>query len=175
MQDKRGGGANDADDKMDGGDKALRVQSSEYKPAFSGQMVEGDGDGDDKDGEEEFFNFHPQQNDKLYSKKKTVRGNQLDVDRNKQHDEDDSARNSNQGLQGSNLQIDSLFGRIFGIERVHILSKYDKLHDVIEKISIIPENKLVFVENTTVVVGKEGAGGGGGFGGLNQESDEEDN
>ena len=160
---------------MDGGDKALRVQSSEYKPAFSGQMVEGDGDGDDKDGEEEFFNFHPQQNDKLYSKKKTVRGNQLDVDRNKQHDEDDSARNSNQGLQGSNLQIDSLFGRIFGIERVHILSKYDKLHDVIEKISIIPENKLVFVENTTVVVGKEGAGGGGGFGGLNQESDEEDN
>lgn len=55
VNEKRGG--NDADDKMDG-DKALRVQSSEYKPAFSVQM-EGDGDGDDKDGEEEFFNFHP--------------------------------------------------------------------------------------------------------------------
>mmetsp|Transcript_8654 Transcript_8654/g.14663 ORF Transcript_8654/g.14663 Transcript_8654/m.14663 type:complete len:106 (+) Transcript_8654:1591-1908(+) len=44
------------------------------------------------------------------------------------------------------LQIDQLFGKIFGIERVHILQKSDKLEDVIEKISIVPESKLVYVE-----------------------------
>lgn len=139
--------ANDADDKMDG-----------------------DGDGDDKDGEEEFFNFHPKQTEKLYQKKKTLRGNQLDFDR--KQDEDDSVKNSNQGIEGRNLQIDSLFGRIFGIERVHILNKNDRLQDVIEKISIIPENKLVFVENTTVLA-KDGVQDTGN--GLNQDSDEEDN
>ena len=45
------------------------------------------------------------------------------------------------------IQIDDLFGKIFGIERVHILKAGDKLQDVIEKISIVPENKLVFVED----------------------------
>ena len=44
------------------------------------------------------------------------------------------------------LQIDDLFGKVFGIERVHLLKKSDRLIDVIEKISIVPENKLVFVE-----------------------------
>lgn len=42
--------------------------------------------------------------------------------------------------------IDDLFGKIFGIERVHILQKQDSLQDVLEKISIVPENKLVFIE-----------------------------
>lgn len=45
------------------------------------------------------------------------------------------------------LQIDSLFGNIFGIERVHILKKTDRLQDVIEKIAIVPEHKLVYVED----------------------------
>ena len=39
-----------------------------------------------------------------------------------------------------------MFGKIFGIERVHILSKKDRLKDVIEKIQLIPESKLVFIE-----------------------------
>ena len=44
------------------------------------------------------------------------------------------------------FQIDDLFGKIFGIERVHIMKKTDKLQEIIEKISIVPENKLVFIE-----------------------------
>jgi hypothetical protein len=39
-----------------------------------------------------------------------------------------------------------LFGKIFGIERVHILNKTDTLREVIEKISLVPENKLLYVE-----------------------------
>jgi hypothetical protein len=39
-----------------------------------------------------------------------------------------------------------LFGQIFGIERVHIIKKTDRLQDVIEKIAIVPEHKLVYVE-----------------------------
>ena len=42
--------------------------------------------------------------------------------------------------------IDDLFGKVFGIERVHILQRKDNLQDVLEKISIVPENKLVYVE-----------------------------
>lgn len=45
------------------------------------------------------------------------------------------------------LQIDNLFGHIFGIERVHILKKTDRLQDVIEKVAIVPEHKLVYVED----------------------------
>ena len=40
--------------------------------------------------------------------------------------------------------IDDLFGKIFGIERVHILKKSDSLKNVIEKITLAPENKLVY-------------------------------
>ena len=39
-----------------------------------------------------------------------------------------------------------MFGKVFGIERVHVLKKNDRLEDVIEKISIVPESKLVWVE-----------------------------
>lgn len=46
------------------------------------------------------------------------------------------------------FQIDQLFGHIFGIERIHILKKTDRLQDVIEKISIVPEHKLVYVEES---------------------------
>ena len=42
--------------------------------------------------------------------------------------------------------MDDLFGKVFGIERVHILRKEDTLRDVIEKICLEPENKLVFIE-----------------------------
>ena len=63
-----------------------------------------------------------------------------------QNDDSDSMQ-----ADGQNLQIDQMFGRIFGIERVHILNKNDRLQDVIEKISIIPENKLVYVEQQTIM------------------------
>jgi len=49
----------------------------------------------------------------------------------------------------ANFVIDDLFGKIFGIERVHILKKQDNLQDVLEKISIVPENKLLYIEKTT--------------------------
>jgi hypothetical protein len=44
------------------------------------------------------------------------------------------------------LQIESLFGKVYGIERIMLLKKEDTLRDVIEKISLIPENKLVYVD-----------------------------
>lgn len=127
--------------------------------------MDGDNDTDDKDDDEGFFNFHPQLNDKLMTKKKTQRSTVPDsskfVDRNQ--NDDDSL--GDQGADGRNLQIDQLFGRIFGIERVHILNKNDRLQDVIEKISIIPENKLVYVENTPINNGQKD----------NNDSDEDGN
>jgi len=53
---------------------------------------------------------------------------------------------SKDGKDQREFSIDDLFGKIFGIERVHILQKSDRLQDVLEKISIAPENKLVYVE-----------------------------
>ena len=57
----------------------------------------------------------------------------------------DQTDNSNKQAPDE-LEIDDLFGQIFGIERVHILKKSDALISVIEKITIVPENKLVFIE-----------------------------
>jgi len=45
------------------------------------------------------------------------------------------------------LTIDSLFGKIYGAERVMLLTKKDTLRDVIEKMSLVPESKLIFVES----------------------------
>lgn len=42
--------------------------------------------------------------------------------------------------------IDDLFGKVYGIERVLLIKKKDTLRDVIEKITLIPENKLVFMD-----------------------------
>ena len=53
-------------------------------------------------------------------------------------------------------ETDDLFGQIFGIERVHILKKSDRLIDVIEKITIVPENKLVFIEENPAIVATNG-------------------
>lgn len=44
------------------------------------------------------------------------------------------------------LVIEDLFGKIFGIERVLLLKKQDTLRDVIEKITLIPESKLVYID-----------------------------
>ena len=43
-------------------------------------------------------------------------------------------------------QIEEVFGKIFGVERVHVLQHSDRLQDVVEKLQVVPENKLVFVE-----------------------------
>ena len=44
------------------------------------------------------------------------------------------------------LQIEDLFGRVYGVERVLLLKKTDTLKDVIEKITLIPECKLLYVD-----------------------------
>ena len=44
------------------------------------------------------------------------------------------------------LVIEDLFGKVLGIERVLLVKKKDTLRDVIEKITLIPENKLVFMD-----------------------------
>ena len=41
-----------------------------------------------------------------------------------------------------------MFGKVFGIERVHLLKKSDSLIEVLEKIILIPENKLVYIEES---------------------------
>ncbi len=46
----------------------------------------------------------------------------------------------------SELQIEDLFGKIYGIERVLLIKRRDTLRDVIEKITLIPESKLVYVD-----------------------------
>lgn len=44
------------------------------------------------------------------------------------------------------LEIEDLFGKVFGIERVLLMKKNDTLKEVIEKITLIPEGKLVYVD-----------------------------
>ena len=44
------------------------------------------------------------------------------------------------------FQIEELFGKVFGIERVQLLHKTDRLQDVIEKLQLIPESKLIYAE-----------------------------
>lgn len=44
------------------------------------------------------------------------------------------------------LQIEDLFGKIYGIERVLLMKKSDTLKEIIEKITLIPECKLLYVD-----------------------------
>ena len=47
--------------------------------------------------------------------------------------------------------VEDLFGQILGIERVLLVNRQtESLLDVIEKIAVIPENKLVFVDPVIV-------------------------
>lgn len=51
------------------------------------------------------------------------------------------------GLQTKYESVDELFGQIYGIERTLLIDKTeDSLLNVIEKIALIPENKLILVE-----------------------------
>ena len=50
------------------------------------------------------------------------------------------------GRSEQDLQIEDLFGKIYGIERVLLMKKSDALKEVIEKITLIPECKLLFVD-----------------------------
>ena len=48
-------------------------------------------------------------------------------------------------------QVDELFGHIYGIERTLLIDpQEDSLLNLIEKIALIPENKLVLVEPMTI-------------------------
>ena len=42
-----------------------------------------------------------------------------------------------------------MFGKIYGIERVLLMKKSDALKEVIEKITLIPECKLLFIDIET--------------------------
>lgn len=44
------------------------------------------------------------------------------------------------------IEIEELFGKIYGIERVLLYNEDDTLKDVIEKISLVPECKLMYVD-----------------------------
>lgn len=49
--------------------------------------------------------------------------------------------------------VDELFGKIVGIERVLLLDKIqDTMVDVIEKINLVPEHKLLVVEPVAVEI-----------------------
>jgi hypothetical protein len=48
--------------------------------------------------------------------------------------------------------VDELFGKVLGIERVLLCSRSDTLLQAIEKINLIPEHKLVFVEPVAVQI-----------------------
>lgn len=51
-----------------------------------------------------------------------------------------------QNVNNQEIDMDHLFGRVLGIERVLLMKKNDTLKDVIEKISLIPESKLVYID-----------------------------
>ena len=55
----------------------------------------------------------------------------------------------------SYLRVDELFGKILGIERVLLCNRSDTLLEVIEKINLIPEHKLVVVEPIAVKMGEK--------------------
>jgi hypothetical protein len=49
--------------------------------------------------------------------------------------------------------VDDLFGKIVGIERVMLIDKTkDTLVEIIEKINLIPEHKLLVVEPVAVMI-----------------------
>lgn len=49
--------------------------------------------------------------------------------------------------------VDDLFGKILGIERVLLINRdEDSLLDVIEKINLIPEHKLLVVEPVAIEI-----------------------
>jgi len=50
--------------------------------------------------------------------------------------------------------VDELFGKILGIERILLIDRQqDSLLDVIEKINLIPEHKLLVIEPVNVIIG----------------------
>ncbi len=47
-----------------------------------------------------------------------------------------------------------MFGKILGIERVLLCNRQDTLLEMIEKINLIPEHKLLLVEPIAVKIGE---------------------
>lgn len=94
---------------------------------------EGDGMVDEEHGEDSFFVFNKNDDPTRRKRKQSIKGNSKPHQVNRDDGHDD-------------ILIDDLFSNIFGIERVHILTKSDSLQDVLEKVTLVPEHKLVYVE-----------------------------
>lgn len=65
------------------------------------------------------------------------------------HREEESSDHLHKGCgikSEQELQIEDLFGKVYGIERVLLMKKSDTLKEVIEKITLIPESKLLYVD-----------------------------
>jgi len=121
--------------KLESNDENLSENNSNFISSnYRGQEEKSDsGDKEELSDHEEmgesFFASKPKPKKKSIKRKDSIRAEQ------------------NFKFDDKELQIDHLFGHIFGIERVHILKKTDRLQDVIEKIAIVPEHKLVYVED----------------------------
>lgn len=127
--------------------KSQKPKQSGFQPekdldAVSASIHDEDNEAIEDDGAEEFFAF--QSGSKKKKTKESARPRAESAAYSLQ-DQKMMLDEPNQGYV-HDFQIDDLFGKIFGIERVHIMKKTDKLQEIIEKISIVPENKLVFIE-----------------------------
>ncbi len=49
-------------------------------------------------------------------------------------------------------KVDELFGKILGIERVLLCDRSETLFEIIEKINLIPEHKLLVVEPKLIYI-----------------------
>eukprot|EP00349_Pseudokeronopsis_sp_Brazil_P007315 CAMPEP_0202958754 /NCGR_PEP_ID=MMETSP1396-20130829/3019_1 /ASSEMBLY_ACC=CAM_ASM_000872 /TAXON_ID= /ORGANISM="Pseudokeronopsis sp., Strain Brazil" /LENGTH=136 /DNA_ID=CAMNT_0049676969 /DNA_START=1103 /DNA_END=1513 /DNA_ORIENTATION=+ len=49
--------------------------------------------------------------------------------------------------ESDDIEMESLFGKVLGIERLMMVNKTDTLRDFIEKIVTVPENKLAYIEH----------------------------
>lgn len=115
------------------------------------ENAEGEDEDEDEEEKEQPFFFFDQQTETSQKSQ-----NLLDqIDTIHLTDTQESSRPASQSLadlttvgklDSESLQIEDLFGKIYGIERTLLLKKTDTLKDVIEKITLIPECKLMYCD-----------------------------
>jgi len=98
-------------------------------------------DNEDDDDDE----LEEEKNQKLFSDDFFQRARNQQDDNEKQGDGEESEDGSEEG--DGEVEVEHLFGKIMGIERLMLINKNDNLRDFIEKVSAIPENKLAYIEN----------------------------
>ncbi len=126
-------------------EKALLIgMGGQQLPEDDDESDEEDDDGKDEDDDDDpFFNFG---------------GGSTPISQ-KARDESKSAGEKRLQRQGSSLykkehmmsreqqtSIETFFGKILGIERLHLFGESDTLREVIEKINLVPESKLVNID-----------------------------